>query len=151
MSLLYKFINPPVKVLLKSPLHGLMSQNTLLLAFTGRKSGKPLSTPISYHISEGYAHCFTNRGFVWWRNLLNGQTVELTIRGQRHPSKPRVETEDLDVMHEGLHQFLTAVPRDAGPAGVRLNQQGLPNAQDINQVITDMVYLRFPLQDQADE
>ena len=46
-NLLYGLINPAVCSLLRSPLHGLMSKNTLLLEFTGRKSGRLLSTPIS--------------------------------------------------------------------------------------------------------
>ena len=46
MSAIYKWINPPIKFLLASPLHGIMSSNTLLLDFTGRKSGRALSTPI---------------------------------------------------------------------------------------------------------
>ena len=41
---LYRLINPHVRALLRSPLHGLMSRNTLLLSFNGRKTGKLLST-----------------------------------------------------------------------------------------------------------
>jgi len=36
-NLLYGLINPAVCSLLRSPLHGLMSKNTLLLEFAGRK------------------------------------------------------------------------------------------------------------------
>jgi hypothetical protein len=60
---LYRLINPSVKLLLKSPPHGVISSNTLLLEFTARKSGGALSTPGSCHIKDGAAHCFTNRGF----------------------------------------------------------------------------------------
>ena len=59
MSVVYKLLNPPVKRLLRSGLHGLTSKNTLLLEFTGRKSGRALSTPISYYLKDGAAHCFT--------------------------------------------------------------------------------------------
>jgi hypothetical protein len=37
---LYRLINPSIRWLLRSPLHGLMSQNTLLLEFTDHKEGK---------------------------------------------------------------------------------------------------------------
>ena len=151
MSLLYKVINPPVKALLRSPLHGLMSKNTLLLEFTGRKSGKALSTPISYHLSNNAAHCFTNRNFAWWRNLLNGQTVSLRIQGHTHQSKPQVETDNLDLMSEGLEAFLRAVPRDAAHAGVKLDTHGNPNTADIQRIIADMVYLKFPIEDTHNE
>ncbi len=146
-NLLYRLINPTVKGLLRSPCHGLMSNNTLLLEFTGRKSGRALSTPISYYIDGRTAHCFTSRSFAWWRNLTTGQRVGLTIRGRRWQSTPVVETADHEKMAGQLHNFLRAVPRDAGPAGVSLDGNGDPDAEDIRRVVPDMVYLQFPLED----
>ena len=139
-------INPPVKCLLRSSLHGLMSKNTLLLEFTGRKSGRSLSTPISYCLDGQAAHCFTNRSFGWWRNLLTGQRVHLTIQGRKWSSLPQVETSDYELMGAQLNAFLTAVPRDASHAGVRLDKEGKPDPADVRRVVPDMVYLRFPLE-----
>ncbi|MEM9621233.1 MAG: hypothetical protein AAF993_06260 [Pseudomonadota bacterium] len=144
---LYRLINPPVRILLRSPLHGLMSQNTLLLDFTGRRSGRALSTPISYHVENQVAHCFTNRGYGWWRNLTNGQSVCVTIRGQRWRSEPVVEQADHDLMVRRLDRFLRAVPRDAAHAGVKLDANGIPDALDLRSVVSDMVYLQFPLEE----
>jgi hypothetical protein len=81
-NLLYRLINPPIRSLLRSPFHGLMSKNTLLLEFTGRNSGRSLSTPISYYLSKQTAHCFTSRSFSWWRNLTTGAQVQLVIKGK---------------------------------------------------------------------
>ncbi len=145
MSLLYKLINPPVKALLKSPFHSVVSSNTLLLEFEGRKSGRPLSTPISYHIREGVAYGFTSREFGWWRNLKGGQTVSATIKGKKYQCAPVVETEDHLKMESELKDFLLTVPRDAAHAGVRLDQDGNPNTDDIKQVVPGMVLLKLPL------
>jgi hypothetical protein len=123
-----------------------MSDNTLLLEFRGRKSGRALSTPISYHIENQTAHCFTSRSFAWWRNLTNGQKVHLTIRGQRWQSTPIVEISDHELMASQLDAFLRAVPRDATPAGVALDENGNPDPDDIRQVIPNMVYLKFALE-----
>ena len=142
---LYRLINPPVKRLLRSSLHGLMSKNTLLLEFQGRKSGRALSTPISYYVDGQAAHCFTNRNFGWWRNLSNGQDVRVTIQGKTWRATPHVETNDHDLMSVQLSAFLKAVPRDASHAGVTLNKDGEPDPSDISRVISDMVYLKFPL------
>ena len=95
---LYRDINPSVRFLLRSPLHGLMSGNTLLLEFTGRKSGRALSTPISYRLEGNTAHCF---------------------------------------------------PRDASHAGVAMGRDGTPDSDDIRRAVQDMVYLRFPLEEQS--
>jgi len=144
-SLLYKLLNPPVKALLRSPMHGLMSRNTLLLEFTGRRSGRALSTPISYCVNEHTAHCFTSRAFGWWRNLTTGATVSLTIQGQRWQSTPVVEHSDHVQMAAQLRAFLCAVPRDAAHAGVAMDKNGQPDANDIQRVVPAMVYLQFPL------
>jgi hypothetical protein len=34
--------------LLRSPLHGLLSANTLLITMAGRKTGRPITTPVNY-------------------------------------------------------------------------------------------------------
>ena len=145
-KLLYKTINPIVKTILKSPLHGLMSSNTLLLEFTGRKSGRKLATPISYHIHNGAAHCMTSRDFVWWRNLKTKGPVTVTIRGKVHSCQPIVEDKDTDLIATALAEFLRAVPRDAPHSGVRLDSTGTPNADDVRQAAQGMIYLKFPLE-----
>ena len=142
---LYRLINPPVRALLRSPLHGLMSRNTLLLSFNGRKTGKLLSTPIGYYEKDNAAHCFTNRSFLWWKNLTNRQTVQLTIRGRTWHSTSEVEAEDHAKMALQLDAFLRAVPRDASHAGVALLPDGSPSPPDIERVVPQMVYLKFPL------
>jgi len=149
-NMLYRLINPPVKRLLRSPFHGLMSRNTLLLEFTGRKSGRALSTPVTYRLDDQTApptaHCFTSRSFGWWQNLTTGEKVHLTIRGQRWGSTPFVASSDHDQMGAQLDAFLRAVPRDAAHAGVALDKDGNPDPEDIRRVVPDMVYLQFPLE-----
>jgi hypothetical protein len=149
-SLLYKIINPPIKRLLKSPFHRVLSKNTLLLEFKGRKSGRALSTPISYHVAGGSAHCFTSREYGWWQNLRDDATVQIVVKGERIKTVAKVVTEtdstaSRQVMADALHSFLLAVPRDASHAGVKLGENGQPNPDDINQVISGMVYLSFEM------
>ena len=73
---LYAVINPVVKFILSSPVHGLMSHNTLVLDFKGRSSGKTYSTAVSYHISNGHVHYFTEKSNQWWRNLQHVDEIE---------------------------------------------------------------------------
>ena len=142
---LYRVINPVVKKILRSPLHGVLSQNTLLLEFTGRKSGRKLSTPVSYHSSDGVAHCFTRKSFVWWKNLNSAESVYVTIKGKRHLVNPEVEAENSEIKGQALRHFLRAVPRDAPHSGVSLDTNGDPSVDDIQRVVSDMVYVRLPL------
>ncbi len=144
-TLLYRIINPIVKALLRSPLHGVMSGNTLIIEFTGRKSGRSLSTPISYWENEGRVHAFTSKASKWWLNLQNEAQVHLVIKGKRIATVAHVESEDLETIIRMQTAFLRAVPRDAQFAGVRLDENGEPNADDIRANAGEMVYLNFGL------
>jgi deazaflavin-dependent oxidoreductase (nitroreductase family) len=142
-KLLYKIINPPIGLLLKSPLHGLMSSNTLIIEFKGRKSGKTMTTPISYQKTDQVVHCFTGRANIWWRNLQAGKPVRLLIKGQWQTVTPEVVLDDQEKLKAALDAFLRAVPRDASHSNVRLEADGTPNQTDIAQVVGDLVLLRF--------
>ncbi len=124
-----------------------MSGNTLLLEFTGRKTGRALSTPISYHQVGSTVHCFTTKSFGWWRNLTNGQAVNVVLRGKGFVSTPIVEIADHEEMAVQLGAFLRAVPRDATHAGVALAADGTPDPDDLRHAVPDMVYLQFPLEE----
>ena len=42
------WFDPFVKLILCSPLHGILSRNTMLFTFTGRRSGKEYTTPVNF-------------------------------------------------------------------------------------------------------
>ena len=45
---LSKIYNALMKSVLRSPLHGMVSKNFMLITFTGRRSGKVYTTPVNY-------------------------------------------------------------------------------------------------------
>ena len=84
------FYNPFVKLLLRSPLHGLMSGGTLLLTFAGRRSGRPYTTPVSYARDGNSVTLITNRQHGWWRNLRGGAPVQARLKGRDLSGTARV-------------------------------------------------------------
>jgi len=76
----YKIINPLMKLLLRSPLHTLVSGSLLLLTFTGTKTGNEYTTPVGYWVKDGRLIVTTHS--PWWHNLKGGQPVELLLKGQ---------------------------------------------------------------------
>jgi len=143
--LLYKILNPIVSTLLNSPLHGIMSGNTLIIHFKGRKSGRALSTPVSYTIDGDCVRCFTSKSSLWWKNVAGCDTVEVLLKGKRHGATPSIETEDAELIAEQLTRFLRRVPRDAKFSGVALDKSGEPNREDILKVAPDMVCVELHL------
>ena len=146
---LYGVINPVVKFILSSKLHGMMSRNTVLLEFKGRKSGKTYTTPVSYHETNGQLHCFTDKANKWWLNLQAGEVVGVTLRGSKMVGKPSVLANGSEEMQTALHDLLVASPRDADHAGVTFDAEGLPVASDVARASNNVVFISIALQDRV--
>jgi hypothetical protein len=73
-------ISQTVKMLLQSPLHVLMSHQTMLLTFQGRKTGKVYTVVVTY-VQEEKTVFFLSRA-NWWKNLQGGVQVLLELRGE---------------------------------------------------------------------
>ena len=85
---MFGVLNPVIKALLRSPLHGLLSHELMVLSFTGRKSGKQYAVPVSYLQRDNrlYFSCLAG----WWQNLPGAQ-VTVRLRGQdRHGTAARI-------------------------------------------------------------
>jgi F420H(2)-dependent quinone reductase len=78
-------VNPVLKAVLRSPLHGLASRRVALVTYTGRKSGREYTIPTFYREKADevtIAVGWPDRK-VWWRNLTGeGGPVRLVVRGR---------------------------------------------------------------------
>jgi deazaflavin-dependent oxidoreductase (nitroreductase family) len=97
-----RFVNPVVVALLRSRLHGMVSKQVLLLTYTGRRSGRPVTLPVGYTSDGGTLlvicqHAGQKR---WWRNLRGGAPVTLHLRGRTVAAHTDVIEEALDVAAE---------------------------------------------------
>lgn len=146
----YRVVNPLVTAVLGSPFHRLLSSNTLILHFRGRRSGRRYRTPLSYHERHGILHCFAGVDHRWWRNLEAGEPVEVTLRGRRLCGVPAVTPRDQPAaVAQALADFLRAVPRDAPHSGVRLDGNGEPLAGDLRRAVPRHVHVAIRLSDSA--
>jgi hypothetical protein len=82
--------NPLVTWLLHSPLRRLMEGSTLLLTYTGCKSGKSYTFPISYAQSGRGLRLITRRQKTWWKNLGTDAAVSVWLRGEPHTGQAAV-------------------------------------------------------------
>ena len=48
MKFVFKIVNPIIALILRSPLHGLLSKQLMLVEFTGRTSGRRMATAANY-------------------------------------------------------------------------------------------------------
>jgi hypothetical protein len=86
LVVLSRAINPLVRWLIRSPLHGLASRRIALITYTGRRSGRRYTIPVGYRIASLQVTITVGSPDrkVWWRSLTGpGAPVELHIGGRR--------------------------------------------------------------------
>ncbi len=131
--------------ILRSPLHGLYSNNTLLLTFQGKKSGKTYQFPVSYVCEGDVVQCFSYLPSRWWKNLQGGAPVTVNIQGQQRQGSAEVVTDDRPTIERELKAFIWQIPRDAHSRQIRLDVDGTPNHADILRVTHQAVLIRIQL------
>jgi deazaflavin-dependent oxidoreductase (nitroreductase family) len=137
------FVNKTMKVILRSPMHGVVSKTMLLISFTGRKSGKTYTTPVDYSQDGDQVTIFTHAS--WWKNLRDEAPVTLRIRGRDLQGVAEPVAEDKAAVAAGLSAHLRKVPSDAKYYGVTLDAQGNPNAEEVEKAAQTAVMIRVIL------
>jgi deazaflavin-dependent oxidoreductase (nitroreductase family) len=132
-----------MKFILRSPIHAMISKTVLLITFTGRKSGKTYTTPVSYSQNGGEITIFTHAN--WWKNLRGGAPVSLRIRGQEIQGVAEPVAEDRQTIAVGLAAHLRKVPSDARYYSVTLDEHGSPNTGEVSKAIETVVMVRVRL------
>ena len=132
--------------MLRSPLHGILSDGMMLITVTGRKTGKEFSFPVGYYRENGYLWVITSRDRTWWKNLRGGAEVSLLLK--RKPVKALADT-DLDekAVEARMYEYVKHVPQAAKSLGIRI-QNGNANAEDIARTAKDRLFVRLQLTSQ---
>ena len=137
-------INRIMSGLLRSPVHGMASRTVMLITFSGRKSGKVYTTPISYMLEGEVVTAFT--GAKWWRNLVGGVPVTLNIKNKEFQGRADVVADDKQAVADGLRAFLRKVRFDARFYQVKFDDDGEPNWEEVQRAAERVVMLRVRLE-----
>ena len=78
---LLRAVNPAVKFLLGTPLGGGLRRQMMVLNFTGRKSGRQYSLPVSAHQLDNALYALASAG--WTANFRDGANAEVLWDGKR--------------------------------------------------------------------
>ena len=142
---LFPFINRVMKVLLRSPLHGLMSGSVMTIHFTGRRSGRRRATPVRY-LREGDAAvvCLTSRETAWWHNFRDPAAVELQLAGRRIAATAHALPDDAQRKAAVLARVLQRFPGDAPYRGINA-RRGRFTDEQFDQAVQNDVVVTFAL------
>jgi deazaflavin-dependent oxidoreductase (nitroreductase family) len=121
----------------------MVSKTTLLITFTGRKSGKTYTTPVSYSQYDDQVTIFTHA--TWWKNLRSGSPVTLRLRGREVKGLAEPVAEDKQAISTALIAHLRKVPSDARYYSVTFDDHKNPRAEEAEKAAQTVVMIRIQL------
>ena len=144
---LQKLYNPIVAGILRSPLHAAMSNSTMLLTFSGRKSGRTYTTPVTYVREGDELLVVGSRGHSWWKNLRGDAVVSVRVRGREMRSEAKgseAKASEGEAAEEGLLAVLRAMPAYRRYWKVELGEDDRPQEPDaLQRVARDNALVRI--------
>ena len=128
---------------LRSPLHGMLSNGMMLITITGLKTGKTYTTPVGYYEEGAYLWVITSRDRTWWCNLQSGANVKLLLKRKSVTGFAETELDDKAV-EARMIEYLQHVPQAAKPMGIRIENK-IPNAEDVEHIAKDRLFVKIKL------
>jgi hypothetical protein len=92
---LLRIINPVMRFLLGTPLAGSARKQMMVVSFTGRKTGRPYSIPLSAHVIDNQLYALT--AAPWKNNFRDGADAEVLNDGKKTPMRGELITDPATV------------------------------------------------------
>ena len=131
--------NDFVKFFLRTPLYVFMG-NTMLITVTGCKTGKKYSTPVGFYPEGDSLWVITNRDRTWWRNVKNGATVTLLLKGRTVPAFAEAEMDE-NAVESRMLDYIQQIPLAAKSLGIRVENK-IPNREDVTRVSKNRLFVK---------
>lgn len=145
---LFPVINCAMKLLLASPLHMLASGSILTIHFTGRRSGRALSTPVRYlRNGDATLAALTDRDTRWWPNFREPAAVQLQLAGRRVAATAHATADDAALAATALDRALARFPGDAAYHGITARRGSDAYRRQRETAIGNAVVVVFTLRD----
>ena len=136
--------NPIMVWLLYSRFHRMLSGITMVINYTGRRSGKAYRLPVGYSRVGDKLLTTSFKHRKWWRNLRGGADVTLRLQGKDVKARSEV-VEDLQGVMEGIEAFIKSDPRARRMFGLKLGEDGQIDETSLRQVAEKRVIVRTTL------
>ena len=140
-----KWLNGMMSVLLRTPgLQNWIGESIAIITFTGRRTGKSYSTPVTYYREGDTVIVLSKKFRTWWRNFLEEPQVELRLKGRTFPGRAHVGIGD-EADLRALVTFLENRRMDAKAYGVTLTREGRIRQDQARAILPQIVIIRITL------
>jgi hypothetical protein len=128
-SALLRIVNPFLRQLLRTPLAGSAREQLMVITFTGRKSGREYSIPVSAHMIGGELYALAGAG--WKSNFKNGAPA-LVVHGGKEAAMRGELITDRAVLADLYHRCAQGygVKRAQRMMGLKFRDDRIPTAEE---------------------
>lgn len=129
-----RVVNPVLRVLLRTPLLGPAGKALMVVSFTGRKTGRHYSIPLSaYHIDN---NLYAITGAPWKHNFRDGATAEVLHGGKTTTMHGELIGEHAtvaDLAHRVSQAY--GAKRAQRAMGMKFRDQQVPSLEDFAEAV----------------
>lgn len=134
------WLNRLMTRMLRTPgLQRVVGRGTALLTFTGRRTGRTYTTPVSYAREGDRVIIVGHVSRTWWRNLTDRPAVGLRLAGTDRRGTARVLTAEDDEALDLLGAYLRQQRMAARAQRVRRDDAGGFWREDLERVLAESV------------
>jgi deazaflavin-dependent oxidoreductase (nitroreductase family) len=98
-------------------LQSMVGRSVALLTFTGRRTGRSYTVPVSYHRQDEAVTVITKRPRAWWHNFESPAAVRVRLAGHDYAGTARLDSDD-DANLAFMTEYLRTRPMDAKAYGL---------------------------------
>jgi hypothetical protein len=122
-------------------IQAMVGQGVALLTFTGRKTGKTYTIPVSYHREDATVTVVTKRVRNWWRNFETPAEVELRLAGRRYTGRAETLTDNEETLGF-MVDYLGKRPIDAKAYGLARDEL---TREKVARILPHIVVIRIAI------
>lgn len=145
-----RWLNWFMIVMLKTPgVQRIVGKSTALITFEGRKSGRMITSPISYLDLGDRIVVAGHRTRQWWRNLEANPKVHVRLAGKTLDGAASVMADPDDALADYV-AYIEAQPMVAKIAGIRLDDNGKADVAAARNALDYTVVVSIKLEGASD-
>ena len=128
-SALLRAINPSLRFFLRTPIAGAARKYLMVVSFTGRKSGRRYSIPVSAHRIDNNLHALVYA--AWKNNFRDGADAEVVQNGKTTAMRGEL-IEDRATVADLAHRCAESygVKRAQTMMGLKFRDQRIPTVEE---------------------
>jgi hypothetical protein len=124
-----RVVNPILGFVLRTPLAPVVGKGFMVLNFTGRKTGRQFTLPVSAHVIDNDLYALT--GAAWKQNFRGGAPAKVVYDGKTTDMRGEL-IRDLDVVPDLYLKCVQSygVKRAQRTIGVKFREQRIPTREE---------------------